>query len=1792
MSSERLVDCLKEEAKNNLRLDLNDNKLKLAIYDAFVGDFRPQYFGSPDDLVLHSNLSFNELQNNLLGGKRGRSQFEPCGYVFKKGDVVYRCKDCAIDPTTVFCSKCFHATHPQDTPNHPFSNHQISFSLMTAGGCCDCGDPEAWRIDPGRPSHLDEPDTIQVDLPEEALERARQYISTILRFIIDTIAHSPSEFTPPNNVPKVKSLATSKPNTPTDAGPWSVVLWNDERHSFDEVIEQVSLAIDCYHSVSRSVAERIDKHGREVLRSSTDINALLKIAVIINSIDLAVTIRPSYDTNLEDICHLLLEFLFDLCHSRPQELRSIVAEELLKLTTSPFTEHISKDRRQMTNLQCLLLLESRMWKKARKIFRDMLVAMLGVNQDVRCQIGLQFALVYKNLVESYLLQDHEPELSSLMFSIQVFTTPSVASLICFNSEFHANSLLTTILHLIYAFLTEQRTSPKQIKLIDTIGNNVIDCESTSIRHKRYLTIVQDLKTLLTNEAVIDELPKRIDLLDDFVKFFIPFTDMNQFQRAVHEHVEYESDAWINAFNCTIQLTKVTNALGDLSYNFTPQQLFTLIKHILDGIAETIHRPNFFTKLTSIQFGGYSYNVVDYSVAYEPVSFHHPLHWWLGNVLKHVKILGHFYPGGVNARELPLVFGERARNNLLPVIALFEQPMRVCAFVAQARCGLWVRNGFSVRGQVHHYREITFRDNTYDLDLFNVQVMFTIVDPEQALVSLMTKFDMLTWFEGYIYHSVYDEKQTPAMAEEFILLLIACLTEPSNIAGWPKEKRIERSLIHALCFGPSTYSEFTRIVSDTLVDDPSFDRILEKVAKYKSPDGTADYGTYELKDEYYKFVDPFFMNFTRNMRESAANSLNKYYKRIGKEGATHIPEKLDLPDNGPYNSLIGVYKTEVFQQIVYASLFNAFNERDEQGRPATSFTRDILIEAALHLMMCALVEAKVIFAKLAGSRTYLMHSTLVELLCKYENDQRLINVKSRITWILDQLADVCGDVVGANRVVNEHKKDEKAEDHAESQKAAAKARQAAIMEKFANQQKSLLDQLGDEDDDMDDEDYDSKVEENIDDPNADTRDFGDCIVCQETLNGTSFGSLAFIQPSKMLRNTPSLDPNFVYDPLWMSDSLDRQQQSNMSEEYKQQFIQSKSNTRAGNSGITTQGFPSDQTRLGLHMSTCGHRMHMSCFETYFASSVSRHQSQIARTQPDEPKWKEFVCPLCKGLGNVVMPIFKRPESATNNVKITEWVRSASIDLLKDPKVSLLNDFQEQETGSGEFWPWYVRSAPSKSGSLEEDPKSALTDRLMALIKPISTNAEDLRQSSVPAAQELSSEGMYLPGELVAYTISSIEVALRGIDSQDKLVADQVNDSQLLMIESMLGCLENLATRHPTHSTNGPQIIAKGIFQRILPEFGREDNVRQPLLLRDPFSLLVETAAIAPESLSPMITLTFYAQLVRTVIALIQASRTDGVADSPLLRPPTEIEKLPDNAEQIFGNISSVIHYMLQSFTALYNDGERMLKLLPNEHLSKLMYSYMLPFLRRVSILNKVVRKAPYVFTKRSNDNDTKMHLYDDNNQCEFRRLMTELDILPPNEALNQSSERQTTIQRMVEGWCSHFGHHVQELRPRDYALKLDYPEVYKLTNLPYQLSALIDDVLTRVCPNCNQVPPDPALCLLCGASLCHQSFCCHDQLTKVGECNTHMKKCGGIVGAFFMPKKSATFYLYDLRGSFAQPPYLDAHGEVDIGIRRGKPQYLHKQRLDEIYRIWVNHQIPSWIGRKLDLVSDQGGWRTM
>lgn len=51
----------------------------------------------------------------------------------------------------------------------------------------------------------------------------------------------------------------------------------------------------------------------------------------------------------------------------------------------------------------------------------------------------------------------------------------------------------------------------------------------------------------------------------------------------------------------------------------------------------------------------------------------------------------------------------------------------------------------------------------------------------------------------------------------------------------------------------------------------------------------------------------------------------------------------------------------------------------------------------------------------------------------------------------------------------------------------------------------------------------------------------------------------------------------------------------------------------------------------------------------------------------------------------------------------------------------------------------------------------------------------------------------------------------------------------------------------------------------------------------------------------------------------------------------------------------------------------------------------------------------------------------------------------------------------------------------------------------------------------------------------------------------------------------------------------------MGNSRGRsqfPQYLHRGRYDEIRKTWLNHGIPTFVARKLEVASDYGGWTSL
>jgi len=96
-----------------------------------------------------------------------------CAKQMAYGDVAWRCLDCEKDPTCIICSSCF------EKSDH--TGHRVQLK-RNVGGCCDCGDPEAWDPDHFCSDHKgydQSPEEILGKLPKNIKNSADQVFTEI-----------------------------------------------------------------------------------------------------------------------------------------------------------------------------------------------------------------------------------------------------------------------------------------------------------------------------------------------------------------------------------------------------------------------------------------------------------------------------------------------------------------------------------------------------------------------------------------------------------------------------------------------------------------------------------------------------------------------------------------------------------------------------------------------------------------------------------------------------------------------------------------------------------------------------------------------------------------------------------------------------------------------------------------------------------------------------------------------------------------------------------------------------------------------------------------------------------------------------------------------------------------------------------------------------------------------------------------------------------------------------------------------------------------------------------------------------------------------------------------------------------------------------------------------------------------------------------------------------------------------------------------------------------------------------
>ena len=199
---------------------------------------------------------------------------------------------------------------------------------------------------------------------------------------------------------------------------------------------------------------------------------------------------------------------------------------------------------------------------------------------------------------------------------------------------------------------------------------------------------------------------------------------------------------------------------------------------------------------------------------------------------------------------------------------------------------------------------------------------------------------------------------------------------------------------------------------------------------------------------------------------------------------------------------------------------------ETNNGQTPPSAEAILDQSIHLIMLGLVERPQTVSSLAVFKSIEpIKRNLLDVLCLLESHVKFKAYKARIDWILSRITEYQPLEVQARRQISTPSQEI---DPEEAKKRAARARQEALMRQMKAQQASFATKI-DFDEDMEDDDF-----EDTESPIS----FGSCIVCQEPLNNAkAFGSLGFMQPSRLLRRYPDSQQSYMAEVLTCPDSLD-------------------------------------------------------------------------------------------------------------------------------------------------------------------------------------------------------------------------------------------------------------------------------------------------------------------------------------------------------------------------------------------------------------------------------------------------------------------------------------------------------------------------------------------------------------------------------------------------------------------------------------------------------------------------------
>ncbi|VDK87628.1 unnamed protein product [Litomosoides sigmodontis] len=733
-----------------------------------------------------------------------------CNAVWSADAIAYRCNTCAFNPCMSLCSSCF------KNSNH--DGHDFNRFFSQAGGACDCGNVDVLKESGFCFRHG--PNARRPPIPSPNIVSLGEFIipKLFVRLFLSFRGWAKQY-----NACKDGSSKESFSNHIVDRTCILIELIQelvDYGGPIRDVIIRNLLDPQLYHDLNkRNADDDIRDHDR-----SPDFSLDWRTRGLF--LEDLQSLKPIVNSSQTDACYkpecLLDELVFWM-------VRLIFPQILINLCLSLLSDVSYRDvfaRRFFSLYLCIaeILVDLSKYEGDSVIYavgsRIIHISIQILSSEAQClKLDDEINLKDKIISSAY---------GVLRTSVQ-------------------KSTITQACEYFYENIPPPTNNDKLFKwLVYSVGD-----ANQPLRKASYWALVNDLQNLLAHGEIARRFFRDQKSMRNYTALIAPMQGMNlNYRILVGNHLEYDiTHSYQFAFHLEWEVSALNmfNTLTALTVETDCMNIYFLEwKNVLEEWFNAI---------------GLTKN--DICVQPYCVSYHIPLHRHISaGVLRCMEL-----PEFISCLDILVKDEEFLRK------ALFH-PLRIQVCRAETSAGMWARNGNAARNQSFYYAQTNYNSAFMDCDITLIRFVACFVDTEWFTKVVTTAFylDDCLALCGFLTNDiVLPQKRRIVIRREWVDFLvdgILRLLLDVVIVRWGMHgnvlNNLENEIVAALAISDLTHSKLKAAIPERgnrpLVDDKTFDNILEKLAVYCEPDQGShiEQGVYMLTVESWQTLfDPVF-----------------------------------------------------------------------------------------------------------------------------------------------------------------------------------------------------------------------------------------------------------------------------------------------------------------------------------------------------------------------------------------------------------------------------------------------------------------------------------------------------------------------------------------------------------------------------------------------------------------------------------------------------------------------------------------------------------------------------------------------------------------------------------------------------------------------------------------------------------------------------------------------------------------------------------------------------------------------